>query len=71
MAFEKLVRFELDGIATYGDLVENTDDGFKVTKLKGSLEDGFSADGDRTITVSKACDTYILHKSVLGLNLTT
>jgi len=53
MTFDKLVRFEHEGRATYGNLVEIASDGFKVTKLKGSLEEGFSADGDEVIIVSK------------------
>jgi hypothetical protein len=58
MPFDKLVRFELDGRATYGNLVETAGDEFRVTKLTGSLEEGFSPDGDKVITILKACNTY-------------
>lgn len=53
MSFDALVRFEEDGHACYGDLLEATADGFKIARLEGNLEDGFSKTESDTITVSK------------------
>jgi hypothetical protein len=40
MAFQKLVRFELDGKASYGDLLETTDTGYTIKKFNGNPFDG-------------------------------
>jgi hypothetical protein len=53
MPFDKLVRFELDGRACYGNMIDTSGSEFKVTKLIGGLEEGFSADGGEVIIVSK------------------
>jgi hypothetical protein len=65
MAFDILVRFELEGRAYSGNLVDSTADGFKVTKLKGSLAEGFEADGDEIFSVSKVCRSQVSLSIVL------
>lgn len=41
MAFERLLRFELDGAILYGDLVEAKEGSCLVRKLHGSIAEGF------------------------------
>ncbi|KAF7552113.1 hypothetical protein G7Z17_g4522 [Cylindrodendrum hubeiense] len=53
MGFRKLVRYEYDGNVHYGDLLETSDNGFKVVKLSGNITDGFSATESEPITVKK------------------
>ncbi|KAH6972737.1 hypothetical protein BKA56DRAFT_734568 [Ilyonectria sp. MPI-CAGE-AT-0026] len=53
MGFQKLVRYEQDGNVHYGELLETSDDGFKVAKLSGSIADGFSTTNAEPITVKK------------------
>ncbi|KAH8893628.1 fumarylacetoacetate hydrolase family protein [Thozetella sp. PMI_491] len=43
MAFQKLVRYEEGGEACYGDLVNSDERGHLIKKLRGNLEDGFTA----------------------------
>ncbi len=51
MPFERLVRFEHDGQIFYGDLVDQTETGFKVKKLQGNIEDGFQSTTEELISV--------------------
>ncbi|CZR68754.1 related to bifunctional 4-hydroxyphenylacetate degradation enzyme [Phialocephala subalpina] len=53
MAFDALVRYQAGGKTYYGNLVEVSSAGFKVTKLNGDLTEGFSASGEDAITVTK------------------
>ncbi|KAF1813350.1 hypothetical protein P152DRAFT_473084 [Eremomyces bilateralis CBS 781.70] len=45
MAFEKLVRYQVEGSIYYGDLIETAETGFKVRRLSGGLG-GFQPQGD-------------------------
>ncbi|KAH8807755.1 hypothetical protein F5884DRAFT_900099 [Xylogone sp. PMI_703] len=52
MSFQKLVRFESNGLAYYGDLISVEANGYKVRRLNGNLEN-FQATSDDTIIVPK------------------
>lgn len=58
--FNALVRFEIEGKPYYGNLVETTDVGFQVTKLTGSLVEGFIPDGTKVYTVAKVRENISL-----------
>lgn len=51
MTFDVLVRYEDGGKATYGDLLETTDEGYKVAKLDGNLAEGFKSAGTEAVLV--------------------
>ncbi|KAH9204670.1 hypothetical protein DL95DRAFT_418069 [Leptodontidium sp. 2 PMI_412] len=53
MKFDQLVRFEHEGEISYGNLVESSSDGFRVTKLGGNLAKGFTDVDKDLITVKK------------------
>lgn len=55
MTFNALVRYELDGQAVHGELLETKNDGFKVSKLNGNIVDGFTPVGTEPIVVKKVC----------------
>lgn len=60
MSFQALVRYEEGGQVHYGDLLETTSEGFKVSKLDGNLEQGFSAAaGAKSVVVKKVCHPYM------------
>ncbi len=51
MSFDALVRFEDGDEVSYGNLLETTNDGYKVVKLNGNLADGFSPAGTVSMVV--------------------
>lgn len=53
MGFKNLVRFEHEGQAKFGDLVSETNQGYLVKPLDGSLESGFTQSDEPTIAVTK------------------
>jgi hypothetical protein len=53
MGFDKLVRFKIGDEISFGDLVGTSNEGFKVKRLKGGLEEGFESAGDEVIHVLK------------------
>lgn len=50
MAFERLLRFALDGAILYGDLVEAKEGSCLVRKLHGSIAEGFFPRAPEEIT---------------------
>ncbi|KAL6405664.1 bifunctional 4-hydroxyphenylacetate degradation enzyme [Ilyonectria robusta] len=66
MGFQKLVRYEQDDNVHYGELLETSDDGFKVAKLNGSIADGFSTANAEPITVKKVTIIARVCKRVLS-----
>ena len=60
MSFQKLVRFELYGKASYGELIETTHNGFRVKKLAGNPFDGLEAT-EETYSVSKVSPDALSH----------
>lgn len=53
MAFSKLVRYEADGFAHYGDLQQIIDDEYVVQPLSGSPFESLQPTEERTIRVKK------------------
>lgn len=53
MSFNALVRYEQDGKPVYGELLETTSDGFKVSKLNGNVTEGFTSAGTASTVVKK------------------
>lgn len=68
MTFNALVRYELNGQAVHGELLETTNDGFKVSKLNGNIVDGFTSAETEPIVVKKVCTKFHLLPNFLYLH---
>lgn len=55
MAFERLVRFQHEGNAFYGNLIKAEENKYVVQKLIGTVENGFKAGSGKQLTVSEVC----------------
>ena len=54
MTFKRLVRFEEGGEAKFADLLSETENGFVIKPLKGSLEHGLEESDAEILRVTKA-----------------